>query len=100
MTVTARMDLAALRDVSGQPLVTTELLRVLANSGSVAAVTAVYTAAGPGESTTDLAWDGQAGVFEHLAHLIDTRLQSEAEEDRAVGSHGTNSVRDEQRSDK
>jgi NAD+ synthase (glutamine-hydrolysing) len=24
----------------------------------------VYTAAGPGESTTDLAWDGQTGIFE------------------------------------
>jgi NAD+ synthase (glutamine-hydrolysing) len=24
----------------------------------------IYTAAGPGESTTDLSWDGQAGVFE------------------------------------
>jgi NAD+ synthase (glutamine-hydrolysing) len=24
----------------------------------------LYTAAGPGESTTDLAWDGQAGIFE------------------------------------
>ena len=32
----------------------------------------LYTAAGPGESTTDLAWDGQAGVFECGAALAET----------------------------
>ncbi len=31
-----------------------------------------YIAAGPGESTTDLAWDGQAGVFECGASLAET----------------------------
>ena len=32
----------------------------------------LYTAAGPGESTTDLAWDGQAGVFECGVALAET----------------------------
>jgi NAD+ synthase (glutamine-hydrolysing) len=32
----------------------------------------VYSAAGPGESTTDLAWDGQAGVFELGAVLVES----------------------------
>ncbi|HWA63786.1 MAG TPA: NAD(+) synthase [Caulobacteraceae bacterium] len=30
----------------------------------------IYTAAGPGESTTDLAWDGQAGMFECGDELV------------------------------
>jgi NAD+ synthase (glutamine-hydrolysing) len=39
--------------------------RLLCAGQSRSAVAAyLYTAAGPGESTTDLAWDGQAGVFE------------------------------------
>jgi NAD+ synthase (glutamine-hydrolysing) len=42
-----------------------ETRRLLCAGQSRAAVAAyLYTAAGPGESTTDLAWDGQAGVFE------------------------------------
>ena len=42
-----------------------EARRLLCASQSMRAVAAyLYTAAGPGESTTDLAWDGQAGVFE------------------------------------
>lgn len=32
----------------------------------------VYTAAGPGESTTDLAWDGQAGIYELGALLAES----------------------------
>jgi len=32
----------------------------------------VYSAAGPGESTTDNAWDGQAAVFELGAQLVET----------------------------
>ncbi|ODN69476.1 Glutamine-dependent NAD(+) synthetase [Methylobrevis pamukkalensis] len=31
-----------------------------------------YSAAGPGESTTDLAWDGHAAVFEHGETLAET----------------------------
>ncbi|WGM37413.1 NAD(+) synthase [Caulobacter sp. NIBR1757] len=33
----------------------------------------VYSAAGPGESTTDNAWDGQAAVFELGAQLVESR---------------------------
>ena len=39
--------------------------RLLCASQSSRAIAAyVYTAAGPGESTTDLAWDGQTGIYE------------------------------------
>ncbi|QUD88246.1 NAD(+) synthase [Phenylobacterium montanum] len=42
-----------------------ETRKLLCASQSARAQAAyVYTAAGPGESTTDLAWDGQAGVYE------------------------------------
>jgi NAD+ synthase (glutamine-hydrolysing) len=42
-----------------------EMRRLLCASQSARAIAAyLYTAAGQGESTTDLAWDGQAGVFE------------------------------------
>ncbi|HEX4097347.1 MAG TPA: NAD(+) synthase, partial [Caulobacteraceae bacterium] len=51
-----------------------ETRRLLCAGQSRAAVAAyVYTAAGPGESTTDLAWDGQAGVFELGQPLAETR---------------------------
>ena len=47
--------------------------RLLCASQSARAMAAyVYTAAGPGESTTDLAWDGQAGVFELGEALAET----------------------------
>ncbi len=50
-----------------------ETRRLLCAGQSRAAVAAyVYTAAGPGESTTDLAWDGQAGVFECGEPLAET----------------------------
>jgi NAD+ synthase (glutamine-hydrolysing) len=50
-----------------------ETRRLLCAGQSRAAVAAyVYTAAGPGESTTDLAWDGQAGVFELGMPLAET----------------------------
>jgi NAD+ synthase (glutamine-hydrolysing) len=42
-----------------------QMRRLLCASQSARALAAyVYSAAGPGESTTDLAWDGQAGIFE------------------------------------
>ncbi len=41
---------------------------------------------------------GEAGVPEHLVHLVDAGLQPEAEEDFVVGGHGTNNVRDVRRS--
>ena len=49
---------------------TRRLLCAGQSRGAVAAY--VYTAAGPGESTTDLAWDGQAGVFECGEPLAET----------------------------
>ncbi|MDR3509092.1 MAG: NAD(+) synthase [Caulobacteraceae bacterium] len=50
-----------------------ESRRLLCASQSQRAVAAyLYTAAGPGESTTDLAWDGQAGVFECGEALAET----------------------------
>ena len=46
--------------------------RMLCVSQSFRAVSAyVYTASGPGESTTDLAWDGQAGIYEMGAVLTE-----------------------------
>jgi len=50
-----------------------EMRRLLCASQSARAVAAyLYTAAGQGESTTDLAWDGQAGVFELGAALAES----------------------------
>jgi NAD+ synthase (glutamine-hydrolysing) len=50
-----------------------ETRRLLCAGQSRAAVAAyAYTAAGPGESTTDLAWDGQAGVFECGDSLVES----------------------------
>ena len=48
--------------------------RLLCASQSARAQAAyLYTAAGPGESTTDLAWDGQAGIFECGEALAETQ---------------------------
>ena len=50
-----------------------ETRRLLCAGQSRAAVAAyIYTAAGPGESTTDLAWDGQSGVFECGDSLVES----------------------------
>ncbi len=47
--------------------------RLLCASQSARAIAAyAYSAAGPGESTTDLAWDGQAEIFECGERLADT----------------------------
>ena len=47
--------------------------RLLCSSQSARCVAAyAYSAAGPGESTTDLAWDGQAAVFENGTLLSET----------------------------
>ncbi len=47
--------------------------RLLCASQSVRALAAyTYSAAGPGESTTDLAWDGQAAIFECGERLAET----------------------------
>ncbi|OYW59204.1 MAG: NAD(+) synthase [Rhizobiales bacterium 17-65-6] len=48
--------------------------RLLCASQSARTVSAyAYSAAGPGESTTDLAWDGHAAVFEYGDLLAETR---------------------------
>jgi NAD+ synthase (glutamine-hydrolysing) len=48
--------------------------RVLGASQSGRAISAyIYTAAGLGESTTDLAWDGQAAIFENGELLSEAR---------------------------
>ncbi|MBU1313808.1 MAG: NAD(+) synthase [Alphaproteobacteria bacterium] len=50
-----------------------ETRRMLCASQSARAVAAyAYSAAGPGESTTDLAWDGHAAVFEYGDMLAET----------------------------
>ncbi|MEW6255102.1 MAG: NAD(+) synthase [Pseudomonadota bacterium] len=50
-----------------------ETRRLLCASQSARAVAAyAYSAAGPGESTTDLAWDGHAAVFEYGDLLAET----------------------------
>ena len=50
-----------------------ETRRLLCRSQSARCLAAyVYAAAGAGESTTDLAWDGQASVFENGATLAET----------------------------
>ena len=47
--------------------------RLLCASQSARCIAAyAYSAAGPGESTTDLAWDGHAAVFEMGATLVET----------------------------
>jgi len=54
--------------------------RLLCASQSARAIAAyAYSAAGPGESTTDLAWDGHAAVFEMGERLAETeRFPSDA----------------------
>lgn len=50
-----------------------EARRMLCASQSARCIAAyAYSAAGPGESTTDLAWDGHAAVFEYGNNLAET----------------------------
>ena len=50
-----------------------EVRRLLCASQSARCIAAyAYSAAGPGESTTDLAWDGHAAVFEYGDKLAET----------------------------
>ncbi|MEZ0170097.1 NAD(+) synthase [Microvirga sp. TS319] len=47
--------------------------RLLCGSQSMRCIAAyAYSAAGPGESTTDLAWDGHGGIFEDGLRLAET----------------------------
>ncbi len=58
-----------------------ETRRLLCASQSVRALAAyAYSAAGPGESTTDLAWDGQAAIFECGDKLAETARFAEDSE--------------------
>ncbi len=55
--------------------------RLLAASQSGRAIAAyVYTAAGLGESTTDLAWDGQAAIFENGELLAEAERFADTEQ--------------------
>jgi NAD+ synthase (glutamine-hydrolysing) len=57
-----------------------EARQLLCGSQSMRAIAAyAYSAAGPGESTTDLAWDGQAAIYELGDHLAATgRFEKES----------------------
>ncbi len=57
-----------------------EMRNLLCASQSARCIAAyAYSAAGPGESTTDLAWDGHAAIFENGEKLAETaRFQTEA----------------------
>ena len=58
-----------------------DIRRLLAQSQSARCLAAyLYAAAGTGESTTDLAWDGQASIFENGAVLAESpRFPAEAQ---------------------
>jgi NAD+ synthase (glutamine-hydrolysing) len=58
-----------------------QMRRLLCASQSARCIAAyAYSAAGAGESTTDLAWDGQAGIFEMGNALAETeRFSAESE---------------------
>src|SRR5271155_4176715 len=58
-----------------------QMRRLLCASQSARCLAAyAYSAAGAGESTTDLAWDGQAGIFELGSELAETERFSAAPE--------------------
>ena len=62
-------------NISGSPITIgkAETRRLLCQSQSVRCLAAyLYAAAGAGESTTDLAWDGQASIFENGVALAET----------------------------
>ena len=64
-----------------------ETRRLLCASQSARCVAAyLYAAAGAGESTTDLAWDGQASIFENGATLAETERFPSASQ-FAIGRH-------------
>jgi NAD+ synthase (glutamine-hydrolysing) len=58
-----------------------EYRRLLAASQSARAIAGyIYTAAGLGESTTDVAWDGQAAIFENGDLVVQAERFAEEEE--------------------
>jgi NAD+ synthase (glutamine-hydrolysing) len=77
-----------------------EYRRLLCASQSARTIAAsVFTSAGLGESTTDLAWDGQALIYENGEHLAESERFSEEEQlvfadvnlDRLVSDRATTS---------
>jgi NAD+ synthase (glutamine-hydrolysing) len=72
-----------------------EMRRLLCASQSSRCIAAyAYSAAGAGESTTDLAWDGQAGIFECSDLLAETERFS-AEPEMAVADVDLGRIRQE-----
>ncbi|MHB1304074.1 MAG: NAD(+) synthase [Acidiphilium sp.] len=71
-----------LANLSGSPITIgrADSRRLLAQSASQRCLAAyLYTAAGAGESTTDVAWDGQAMIFENGVRLAEgERFRAEA----------------------
>ncbi len=66
---------SVLVNISGSPITIgkADTRRLLCQSQSARCLAAyLYTAAGAGESTTEVAWDGQAEIFENGALLADT----------------------------
>src|SRR6266571_7953778 len=72
-----------------------EMRRLLCASQSSRCIAAyAYSAAGAGESTTDLAWDGQAGIFELGEALAETERFS-AQPEMAVADIDLGRIRQE-----
>jgi NAD+ synthase (glutamine-hydrolysing) len=72
-----------------------QMRRLLCASQSARCIAAyAYSAAGSGESTTDLAWDGQAGIFEMGNDLAETERFSPKSE-IAVGDIDLGRIRQE-----
>jgi NAD+ synthase (glutamine-hydrolysing) len=72
-----------------------EMRRLLCASQSSRCIAAyAYSAAGAGESTTDLAWDGQAGIFE-LSDLLAETERFSPEPEMAVADVDLGRIRQE-----
>ena len=72
---------SVLVNISGSPITIgkADTRRLLCQSQSARCLAAyLYTAAGAGESTTEVAWDGQAEIFENGSLLADTPRFPEA----------------------
>ena len=72
-----------LANLSGSPITVgrADARKLLCQSASARCLAAyVYAAAGPGESTTDLAWDGQLTIYENGALLAESERFPEGEQ--------------------
>jgi NAD+ synthase (glutamine-hydrolysing) len=86
-----------LANLSGSPITIgrAEERALLARSASARCLAAyVYAAAGEGESTTDLAWDGQTMIFENGALLAESERFGKGER-RAIADVDTGLLRSE-----